>query len=207
MSDLKPYELISDYLCKMTCICPNRKKGCKWEGKYNLRNKHIEKECNFIDKEICPNEGCELILKMENLDAHLLQCDYRKINCEKCGENILFKNKNEHKKECVKEKIQCQKCGDSFLREEMENHLRDICLGIEIDCDFLFFGCKDKFMRKNRKQHYISASQIISYNKMIINWFQNFNVKINTTLSQIKSNLRENRIKMNFLKDKFDKLV
>ena len=207
MSDLKPYELISDYLCKMTCICPNRKKGCKWEGKYNLRNKHIEKECNFIDQEICPNEGCEMILKIENIDAHLLQCDYRKINCEKCGENFLFKNKNEHKKECVKEKIQCQKCGDSFLREEMENHLRDTCLGIEIDCDFLFFGCKDKFTRKNRKQHYISASQIISHNKMIINWFQNFNVKINTNLSQIQNNLRENRIKLNYLKEKFDKLV
>ena len=207
MSDLKSYELISDYLCKMTSICPNRKKGCKWEGKYNLRKEHIEKECKFIDQEICPNEGCELILKTENINSHLLQCDYRKIICEKCEESILFKNKNAHNKECAKEKIICQKCGISILREEMENHLKDTCTEIEIDCDFLFFGCKDKFLRKNRTQHYIHASQIISHDKMIINWLHNFKVKINTNLSQIQNNLRENRIKLNYLKDKFDKLV
>ena len=95
MSDLKPYELISVYLCKMICVCPNKKKGCKWEGKYNLRKEHIEKECKFIDEEICPNEGCGMIFKIDNINTHLLDCNYRKINCEKCDKTILFKDKDE----------------------------------------------------------------------------------------------------------------
>ena len=200
MSDLKPYELISVYLCKMICVCPNKKKGCKWEGKYNLRKEHIEKECKFIDEEICPNEGCGLIFKIDNINTHLLDCNYRKINCEKCDKTILFKDKDEHIKECVKEKIKCFNCSSTILRGEMEKHLKDDCPDIEIDCDFLFFGCKDKFLRKNRYQHYIPMSKIISHNKMTLNWFHNFKIKINTCFSQIQNNLRENRIKMNYFK-------
>ena len=200
ISDLKSYELINNYLREMICVCPNKKKGCKWEGKYHLKKDHIDKDCQFINEEICPNEGCNMKLKSEIVKSHLLICNYRKINCEKCGEEILFYYKNEHINECSKEAILCQKCGITIIREQMEKHLTDDCPEMEIDCDFLFFGCKDKFLRKNRKQHYITLNQIISHDKMTLNWFHNLNIKLNNSLSQIQNNLRENRIKLNFFK-------
>ena len=200
ISDLKSYELINNYLREMICVCPNKKKGCKWEGKYHLKKAHIDKECQFINEEICPNEGCNMKLKSEIIKSHLLICNYRKINCQKCGEEIIFNYKNEHINDCIKEAILCQKCGITVIREQMEKHLTDDCPEMEIDCDFLFFGCKDKFLRKNRIQHYITLNQIISHDKMTLNWFHNLNIKLNNTLSQIQNNLRENRIKLNFFK-------
>ena len=200
ISDLKSYELINNYLREMICVCPNKKKGCNWEGKYHLKKDHIDKECQFINEEICPNEGCNMKLKSEIIKSHLLICNYRKINCQKCDEEIIFNYKNEHINECIKEEILCQKCGITVIREQMEKHLTDDCPEMEIDCDYLFFGCKDKFLRKNRKQHYITLNQIIAHDKMTLNWFNNLNIKLNNSLSQIQNNLRENRIKLNFFK-------
>ena len=203
ISELKSYELINNYLKEITCICPNRKKGCKWEGKYHLRKEHIDKECEFIYEEICPNKGCNTKIKTENVNSHLLICNFRKIKCEKCSNEITFNYKNDHIKECSKENIICQKCKVTLLREQMEKHLKDDCPEMEIDCDFLFFGCKDKFLRKNKNQHYISVSQLISHNKMTLNWFHNLKVKLNNNLSRIQNNLRDNRIKLNYIKENF----
>ena len=200
ITDLKPYELINNYLREMICVCPNRKKGCKWEGKYHLRKAHIDKECEFIKEEICPHEGCGLKIKSENVNSHLLICNFRKINCEKCGISIAFNDKKGHINECMKENTICKKCGVIILRENMEKHLKDECPEVEIDCDFLFFGCKDKFLRKNKYQHYIPVSQIISHDKMALNWFHNLKIKLNNSLTQIQNNLRENRIKLNYFK-------
>ncbi len=200
ITDLKSYELINNYLKEMICVCPNRRKGCKWEGKYYLRKDHIDKECEFITQEICPNEGCNLKIKSEDVNSHIIICNFRKINCEKCGLNIVFNDKNEHIKECVKENTKCKKCGVIIVRENMEKHLKDECPEVEIDCDFLFFGCKDKFLRKNKYQHYIPISQIISHDKMTLNWFHNLKTKLNNSLTQIQNNLRENRIKLNYFK-------
>lgn len=203
LSDLKSYELINNYLREMICVCPNKKKGCKWEGKYYLRKDHIDKECEFINEEICPNEGCNLKLKTENINDHLLICDYRKINCEKCDKEIIFNNKKGHIKECIKENILCQKCGITILRENLEKHLKDDCPEMEIDCDFLFFGCKDKFLRKNKRQHYIGVNQIINHDKMTLNWFHNLKIKLNNSLTKIQNNSKENKFKLNYLKQNF----
>jgi hypothetical protein len=82
----------------------------------------------------------------------------------------------------------------------MEKHLAEDCPEFEIDCDFFLFGCKDKFLRKNKYQHYIPISQIISHDKMTLNWFHNLKTKLNNSLTQIQNNLRENRIKLNYFK-------
>ena len=203
ISDLKSYELINNYLREMICVCPNRKKGCKWEGKYFLRKEHIDKKCEFINEEICPNEGCNRKIKSENINLHLLECNFRKIKCEKCGNEIIFNSKNEHIKECAKENVICLKCGVTVLREQLEKHLKEDCPEFEIDCDFLFFGCKDKFLRKNKHQHYIPVNQIINHDKLALTWFHNLKNKLNKALSQIQNNLRENRIKLNYFKQNY----
>ena len=199
-STLKPYELINNFLKEMICVCPNKRKGCKWEGKYYLKNQHIEDECNFINEEICPNEGCELRLKSENVNSHLLKCDFRKINCEKCEQLIIYKDKNEHIKECVKESTSCDKCGIKMIREQLEEHQKENCPEIEINCDYLFFGCKDKFLRKNKYFHYIPISQVINHSTITMNWFNGFKNKINNSLSLIQRNIKENRLKINYFK-------
>ena len=207
MGNLKPNELINNYLKEMMCFCPNKKKGCKWEGKYYLRNKHIEKECEFIDAELCHNEGCGKIIKTENIKNHLeKECDFRKTTCEKCKKVITFKEKEKHEGECGKEeekknkKILCKKCGLGITADQMEKHVSEECPEFEINCDFFVFGCKEKFLRKNKYNHFFEDNQINSHNRILINWVSGFKTNLENKFSKIENTLKENRIKMNFYK-------
>jgi len=206
VANLKPNELITNYLKEMMCYCPNKKKGCPWEGKYYLRNKHIEKECEFINAELCPNEGCNKKIKSENMKNHLdKECLYRKIICDKCKKEIIFKEKEKHEEECDLEqnknkKILCKKCGVGILAGQMEKHLKEECPEFEINCDFLLFGCKDKFLRKNKFNHFLDVEQISSHNKIILNWFNGFKNNFENKFSKIQNTLKENRIKMDVYK-------
>ena len=110
---------------------------------------------------------------------------------------------NNMKKIVLIENILCLKCGITVLRENLDKHLKDDCPEMEINCDFLFFGCKDKFLRKNKRQHYINVNQIINHDKMTLNWFHNLKIKLNNSLSQIQNNLKDNRIKLNYFKQNF----
>ena len=206
MANLKPNELIINYFKDMLCFCPNKKKGCKWEGKYYIRNKHKEKECKFIDSELCPNEGCKKIIKTENLKYHLEEeCNYRKIACDKCKNKILIKDKAIHEEKCGIEengnkKIFCKKCGQGLLSSEMEKHLAEDCPEFEINCDFFLFGCNDKFLRKNKYKHFFESEQVSSHNKKILNWYNGFKTNFEQRFSKIQNTLKENRIKLNYYK-------
>ena len=104
----------------MICVCPNKKKGCSWEGKYYLRNKHVEKECEFIDKELCPNEGCKKKIKSEDIKTHSEEeCDYRKILCDKCKKCITFKDKAKHAEECEK-RLRKQFMGEDIDKKDFK---------------------------------------------------------------------------------------
>ena len=200
MGNLKSNELINNYLREMMCYCPNKKKGCSWEGKYYLRNKHVEKECDFIDKELCPNDGCKKKIKSENIKIHLeKECDYRQILCDKCKKIILFRDKAKHEEECEKNNL-CKKCGMKLLPGQMEKHKNEECPEFEINCDFLLFGCKDKFLRKNKYKHFFESEQISSHNKIVLNWLTNFKTNYENRFSKIQKTLKENRNKMDFYK-------
>lgn len=205
--NLKPNEKVNNYLKEIICYCPNKKDGCSWEGKYHLRKKHLEKECEFINLEKCPNEGCNLKIKTEKMKSHLEEeCSYRKILCSKCKKNIVFNMKKIHEvKECdkfmkVNKKNLCLKCGLEVTEENMEKHFKEECPEIEIDCDFLFFGCKDKFLRKNKYKHYFELNNVVSHSKMTLNWLNNFKTQFDNRYSNIQNHLEENRIKMNLYK-------
>ena len=49
---------------------------------------------------MCPNEGCDEVLKIENLDFHQKYCDHKKVNCPYCPvKNIKKKDFKNHLKE------------------------------------------------------------------------------------------------------------
>ena len=134
------------------------------------------------------------------------ECNYRKIICNKCKKNILFNKKKFHE-EKVCDKIKkvinknlCIKCGIEVKEENIEKHFKEECPEIEIDCDFLFFGCKDKFLRKNKYKHYFEIDNVVSHNKMTLTWFNNFKNQFDNKFTKIQNTLKENRIKMNLYK-------
>ena len=205
IGNLKPNELINNYLKEMMCFCPNKKKGCKWEGKYYLRKKHVEKECEFINKELCPNEGCNKKIKSENIKTHLEEeCEYRKIICDKCKKNILFKDKNSHEEECEfvekNKTILCKKCGIGVLPGQLEKHKLEECPEFEINCDFLLLGCKEKFLRKNKYKHFFEVDQVNSHNKIVLNWLNNFKNNYESRFKKIEETLKDNRNKKEYYK-------
>ena len=205
IGNLKPNELINNYLKEMMCFCPNKKKGCMWVGKYHLRKKHSEKECEFINRELCPNEGCNKKIKTEKMKLHLEEeCDYRKIICDKCKKNILFKDKKSHEDECElvekNKNIYCKKCGAKVEAEQMEKHKNEECPEFEINCDFLLFGCKDKFLRKNKYKHFFENEQVILHNKIVINWLNNFKTHYEKRFNKIQEALKDYKNKRDFYK-------
>ena len=132
-------------LKKMKCI--NYNVNCTWQGKCKEYKEHIEKKC---PKEIinCPYKGCIIKLKREEMDKHMLNCDYVEINCEKCKLKISKNERDTHKEVCLKEKIKCpQGCEEIIERGDFNLHKQN-CIYSIISCPFNFLGCPDKFQRK-----------------------------------------------------------
>ena len=80
------------------------------------------------------------------------ECDYRKIICDKCKKNILFKDKKSHEDECElvekNKNIFCKKCGAKVDAEQMENIKTKNVLNLKLIAIFYYLGVKINFLGK-----------------------------------------------------------
>ena len=60
-----------------------------YEYVLNLLQDHLKEECQQF-KISCPNDGCSEEITRLQLDDHLQQCQYRRVSCYWCKEQIYF---------------------------------------------------------------------------------------------------------------------
>ena len=152
--ELLPKESFNESILKLNMRCYNYNLNCKWEGQLKDYKEHINKNC---PKEIinCPNKGCIIKTKREEMPNHLPKCDYREWICNKCYSKMPMIKKSLHKNFCKKEKIECiRKCGAFIERENIAHHFKE-CPCTYIDCPYKFLGCNDKYIIKEKEQRLI----------------------------------------------------
>ena len=148
--ELIPNNSFNESILNLNMRCKNL--SCKWTGKFKDYKKHITKNCpkEFIN---CPNKGCIIKLRREEIPKHIVNCEYNEYICNICQTKMKMIEKNTHKNICPKEKIKCpRKCGDYIERDKLMEHEK-ICPNSYIDCPYsIFLGCKDKFMKKEKEE-------------------------------------------------------
>ena len=81
-------------------------KGCSWKGKFPEARQH-DKECIYRLVN-CPSTNCQLVMKREEIDAHLMTCGKRMVTCPECQQFVEREELNNHSSSgCVFANISC----------------------------------------------------------------------------------------------------
>jgi len=127
--------------------------GCNATFPSALRKEHQD-SCPFRSV-TCPNsELCGIILS-KDLDKHLEEdCPERLLDCPyTCGERVKLSLMLNHiKNTCLLVDVDCT-CGKKLKRREMVDHLGNECILTPMECEFAAYGCKDKVVRGDFKEH------------------------------------------------------
>lgn len=63
--------------------CPLNPERCEWKGRLEQSQQHVSNECMY-SKVSCPE--CHFECLRIELETHLENCEYRKVQCKYCGE-------------------------------------------------------------------------------------------------------------------------
>ena len=133
-------------------FCNNKNEGCEWEGEINDIDKHLI-HCQFRMVD-CP-KSCGKSFQQHHLTNHVeKECIRRKVSCSLCCTSGEHHFiKGQHKHYCPKFPLTCpNECGASLLREDIDEH-RKICLLEEVDCPN---NCGISLQRQNLNEHVTS---------------------------------------------------
>ena len=117
--------------------CPNKERGCEWQGEINDIKHHLKSNEGCYFEEInCPI-NCGDILQRKHLKNHLEnKCQHRRIKCQYCHcvDKVWYIDSS-HLEEYLKFPLPCpNNCGVSNIpREDMDGH-RLVCPLTVIEC-------------------------------------------------------------------------
>ena len=186
--ELIPKETFFEKLMKLKMICRNHIYQCQWSGIYENYKNHIENEC---PKETinCPNRGCAIKLRREEMPYHVQKCEYREFICSKCLTKMAYIEKKTHKNFCPRAEILCpQNCGAYIEREDFSDH-KKICKNSDIHCPYKVFGCKDKYQRNKKDERLVQdTSKHLDLTFKIILDLQKKVNQLEKTIQEMKNN-------------------
>ena len=176
-------------VCNLKVKCPNKGRGCLWQGDLGSAARHTEVDCKYQTVE-CNNEGCSMKVERGQLVDHINNtCPQRKYKCPHCSkEDTYLEVTTTHFTTCDDMPLSCpSRCGRRRLvRKNMAQHLSTECPKELVACTYAIAGCQEVVKRKDLQQHvhdkdqhfgtvlssYISMSQLmrdlvctIKYNK------------------------------------------
>ena len=154
---------LQERLYKLNVKCTNRKKGCKWIGKLENLNDHLNsKPLNSREFEGCPftKIKCQYCFKFfHHCDIQVHQsekCSKRPFTCEYCKQfDACYETVvTDHWPVCGSCPVQCpKKCGALVPRNKLQSHTTGACLMVVIDCEFKHVGCNVRRLRKDMPAH------------------------------------------------------
>ena len=96
-----------------------------------------------IDREIkdlgvyCPNDECQWIGTVKNMETHITECPYQSIECSNgCGENLQRMKMETHvSEECPKRIVTCTHCEETGVHEIISTNAHlDVCPLFPVTC-------------------------------------------------------------------------
>ena len=137
----------------LVVLCSNEKIGCKWRGKLNELNGHLETTCQ-LEAVQCP-KGCGVSLKRLDIVLHIKsECSQLVINCPHClvrGEKHFIEGR--HLEECSNCPLSCPNhCSATISSSDFDEH-KNICPLEVVNCEFNSLGCNTDMPRKDVKTH------------------------------------------------------
>lgn len=134
--------------------CPNCSLGCLWAGELGKLDEHVNSVCLWSEIE-CEYK-CGLHCKRRDAVGHQLVCPCRPFTCRYCGDysshygNVV----NNHWPICAKYPVFCPNdCGRELARALVQKHVADECPLTNVDCEFVYAGCKTNIQRKDMGTH------------------------------------------------------
>ena len=98
--------------------------------------------------------GCEWVDTLENLEKHLLECQFHEVECQNsCGIKIQRQMFKEHEAVCKRFPIKCEQCGNLYERRDKLSHL-DVCSLTKVNCPFSIVGCTADVLNKDLQKHF-----------------------------------------------------
>ena len=206
--------VVNSVIEKQICYCKNKHLNCEWKGKLSERKDHLYYDCTKEDVH-CEYENCNVKILRENLNEHMLNCDFRKISCHHCKETISFNELDKHYKNCPNLPVLCPNdCGMEVPNCEITKHLEMICDNSIASCPFKLVGCDFIEMRKSLKIHLEDflemhlklinknivhlQDQINSQNKEIVS-IKEKNADLTNNLNTTKSDFQKSNMELSIL--------
>ena len=91
----KPPRILTDFLQSLTIRCDHENRGCPEFVKLEFLDRHVN-SCGYSPTP-CTNSGCEVVMNRHEKERHEReQCQFRKIVCDECGEQVIWKSSRVH---------------------------------------------------------------------------------------------------------------
>ena len=104
----KPPRILIDFLQSLEIRCDHKNRGCQEFIKLEFLDRHV-KNCGYSPT-LCTNTGCTQVMNRNEKERHEReQCEFRKIVCDECGEQVKWKSSRVH---------------PCFMRKEMDELAR-----------------------------------------------------------------------------------
>ena len=144
--------------------CINYEKDCLWEGKLIKITQHLTSDCLYSTIP-CTNSDCNEKISRKSITNHLKICEYKKILCKFCKNEIIIKNEKNHEAFCPKILIKCKKCHIKIKRDDVDNHIKNICKMSETNCPYI--DCNIQGSRKEVRDHVFSKNGLLPHQNML----------------------------------------
>ena len=130
------------WLGKYKVNCPNKREGCKWEGRLSDLDHHLNLEPT-TEKQLkgCLFSRIKCCFCFESFERHFInnhqsrECPKRPYECEHCGYSASFEEvTQQHFNECPSAPVTCpNNCELVVFRSDLEHHRNHVCpLEIEL---------------------------------------------------------------------------
>jgi hypothetical protein len=182
---LNIFQMVQNILVKQSVLCKNRANNCGWVGRLQELTEHLNTYCarQIIQ---CPNNGCGSLFFREDVQLHLVTCDYRITPCEDCQVNIAFIVMKNHQEICPMFKLECpQGCGVLIQRKDIELHIQNDCLNTIIACPYAKFGCLTELTKREINEYLISNTN--RHNLLVLQKFELFSNDVHMKLESISN--------------------
>ena len=104
----KPPRFLRETLQDLIIRCDNENRGCQELIKLEFLERHVQ-SCGYSPTR-CSNAGCKEVINRHDKQRHELElCQFRKIDCDECREQVIWKSSRVH---------------PCFMRKEMDELTR-----------------------------------------------------------------------------------
>ena len=91
----KPPRILMDFLHSLEICCDHENSGCEEFIKLEFLDRHVN-SCGYAPTP-CTNTGCAPVMNQNEKERHEReQCEFRKIVCDECGEQVIWKSSRMH---------------------------------------------------------------------------------------------------------------